>query len=335
MAELKSVDLCSGNSDRKVSSFEGLFYVILLVASGLSAYQTFNGFSYDLPWHLAFVVAFIVFLGLIMSNFKIKEAYIKNDSINKPLMMFGVFLVISLISNTNAFYSFFLKKDIVNQTQKNAFNDFEKGNEILLQELGKTESMREYFEKKRQLDIEVANLKRQIVDRNNPGMGEKSLEHLNAIESILNERVTRLNAPQDFNRLQMYADEMEDMIYRQFKNSLSSDTRAIYELQNKIEKSIKSHKDKILTEAWSKKETDSMDYDLKSFEKESEKLIGKNIELPIINTSADEIGSLTYTLNNFFHGINLPSIILSVFISLILDMIPLMISLSLFKKEEE
>jgi len=319
---------------KKESFFDELFYIILLVVSGFSAYQTFNGFSYDLPWHLAVVIAFIVFLGLIMSNFKIKEAYIKNEDIKKPLILFGVFLVISLISNTNAFYSFFLKKDIVNQTQKNAFNDFEKGNEILLQELGKTQSMKNYFEKKRQLDIEVANLKRQIVDPNNPGMGEKSLEHLNAIESILNERVTRLNTPQDFNRLQKYADEMEDMIYGQFKNSLSSDTKAIYELQNNIKVSIKNHKDKILTEAWSKKETDSMDYDLKSFEKESKKLIGKNIELPIINTSADEIGSITYTVNNFSHGTDLSSIISSVFISLIIDMIPLLISLLLFKKEE-
>jgi len=322
---------------QEIDVFEIAYRVVLVVASGFGAYQTFNGFRTDLDFEGAFVFAFLVFFGLILSNWMIKTERLKNASIKFPLILFISFMFISLLANTNSFYSSFLKKDIVGQTQKNAFIEFEKGNEILLQELRKTPYMENYFEKKKRLDTEVQNLKTQITDPNNGGMGEKSLEHLLNIErNILGSSVTRLTAPQKTpDELQKYADSMESIIYDQFKNSLSNDIKKIHDLQNKIDESIKTHKTNILEQKWSKQETDAMDYDLKSLEKESEILTQKNIELPSINTSADEIGSITYTVNNFIDGINVSAIFLALFFSIILDIVPLGFTFWLSRQKEQ
>jgi len=164
-------------------------------------------------------------------------------------------------------------------------------------------------------------------------MGVEAVVHWNNIESLLGVTLVRLNPPEGMDNLRNYANELKRIINEQYENSLPVNVRILYNLRKEINTSLKNHHSKILTHQWNKNETDFMKDDLERFKAQTEELVHENIELPSINNTADDIGHIDYTFNNFINGINKASMMVSILFALILDLIPVMISLSLFKKE--
>lgn len=319
--------------------FDIIFSTIVVLAAGFSGYTTYLGFSYDLPVLASIVIATIIGLGLLIINFKIREHRIKGDGVGKPLIAFSIFLIFSFISNTNAIYTYFLANDIVGKTQVNAWESFDEGTSAILAVLDKHDSIVEREQVKQQLVIARKNLIDQISDPANPGMGEKAQRHLAEVESILDVKTTRLQPPSgsaSHEAYVEYANTLDVLIITLFDEKYQSGKSAEIELfREKINGLRNFYSEKVILKEYSSDTTDLMYNDLKSLQVEAEKLVESEVHVPVINVTADDIGSFQYTWTNFIDGIAIPAIILSILLSLMLDILAPLLSLLLYKHEVE
>ena len=179
----------------EATTFDVIYSVIAVITALFSAYTTFLGFSYDLPYLLSVPIAVIVGLGLLAMNFLIRDARKEGASVLKPLIVLLVIFVFSFISNTNAIYTRFLQDTIVADTQENAWLVFDSETSVLLDAIDRHELSTEAMRLQRDLDIARRNLKEQITDERNPGMGELAQRHLREINLMLGTQLTPLRAP--------------------------------------------------------------------------------------------------------------------------------------------
>ncbi|MEM6406445.1 MAG: hypothetical protein AAF669_07650 [Pseudomonadota bacterium] len=121
----------SGNNTN-MDGLDLIFKLIALLASGFSGYTTYLGFDYDFPKLMAITLAVMVGLGLLMINFKLRQSRIVGESVGKILLALLFVLPFSFISNTNAIYTFFMEKDVVEKTQIEAWKNFDAGTSKLL-----------------------------------------------------------------------------------------------------------------------------------------------------------------------------------------------------------
>ena len=318
--------------------FDIIFSVIVVLASSFSAYTTYLGFSYDLPLVASAVIAIIIGLGLFMINMKIKAYKKDGQSLIPPLTAFFFFLLFSFISNTNAIYTYFLQKDIVSKTQIKAEKDFDMGTAMILSSLNKNEITTKALLVKQKLDVETRNLYNQMLDPQNPGLGRKAKEHLSEIERILGVTITKLRSPKHNSSRQEYkvfADNLIDLINRQFNTKyMLGSPKNIEFFKDKILELKTIYKSSIINKEFKRDITDAMARDLSSLSIEAREMINFKGEVPIINTSADDIGSFNYTWTNFSNGINKSAIILSILLSLMLDTLSPILAILLYRQRE-
>ena len=337
MTEFPDADPYLDGERRTFSLFDALFAMIAVLASTFSGYTTYKGFAFDLPNALAIIIAVIIGSGLLMINFRLRSSRIAGDSIVPALFAFLIFFVFSFLSNTNAIYTFFLERDIVGETQTKAWHDFDVGTQAILAALDKNQTTIEVSRLKQGLDVARANLRRQITDPANPGLGEKSRLHLEEIETLLGVQLTRLQPPAPsapLSRHQAYAESLDELILQAFATQFEttrSSAQDILSFRDKIEKLRALYEDTIYQKEFSRDTTDSMRADLESIAVEARSLIGFQGDVPIIDTSADDIGSFQYTWTNFANGIKLPAIILSILLSIMLDILAPVLSVLLYR----
>jgi hypothetical protein len=75
--------------------------------------------------------------------------------------------------------------------------------------------------------------------------------------------------------------------------------------------------------------------DLNSIAYRAGELLPENLEIGQINNEADEIGSFRYTWRNFVNLISPTAIILSVLLGALLDLLAPLLSMLLYRYEEE
>lgn len=326
---------------RPITAFDIVFAIIAILASGFSGYTTYLGFSYDLPFLLSLVMAIIVGLGLLIINFKIKENRVRGEDVGRTLIAFLLFFVVSFISNTNAIYTYFLKNDIVGETQIAAWHTFDEGTQEILTALGQNQVSMESARIKQSLDIARRNLRNQITDAANPGLGPRAREHLEEVETILGVELTRLQPPgrgAPMARFDEYAYRLDDQIESAFATqhqTTRSLAHVISTFAAKINKLRSLYSDQINRKEYDSNTTDLMQTDLASIYLEAEKLIGYSGPRPQINNATDDIGSFQYTWNNFYNLTNVPAIILSIILSIMLDILTPVLSLLLYKCDVE
>jgi hypothetical protein len=341
MPEFPTDTFGPGDEPRPVTVFDLAFTVIAVLASSFSGYTTYLGFSYDLPTLLSVVMAVIIGLGLLVINFKIRDARLSGDDLGPPLLAFSLFLVFSFISNTNAIYTYFLENDIVGETQEEAWRNFDRGTATVLAAIAEHPISIEGAQVKQDLDVARRNLRNQVTDRGNPGLGPQAREHLQEIETILGAPLTRLQPPPPSAPIaehERYADRLDELILEVFATqnaNLRSAQYAVDSLRARIEKLRALYQDLITRKQYSREITDGMKNDFDTLVVQARQLIGFDAELPTINTTADDIGSFQYTWQNFYDGTNLPAIILSILLSIMLDVLTPILSLLLYKPEVE
>lgn len=318
--------------------FDIVFTIIVILASSFSAYTTYLGFSYDLPQLASGVIAAIIGLGLFIINMKIKEYRQSGQSIFRVMLAFFFFLIFSFISNTNAFYTYFLQKDIVPKTQIQAEKDFDKGTSVILAAIDKNEITLKAARIKQDLDIAKRNLYNQMIDPANPGLGTKAKEHLAEVETILGVHLTKLKSPParaSLNQHKVFADHLAALVDEQFETKyIRGRTENLEAFKNNIEKRRILYRTSIINKEFNKDITDAMGRDLASIKIKAEKLIDFKGDVPQINTTADDIGSFNYTWVNFVDGINKSAIILSVLLSLMLDTLAPVLAILLYRRKE-
>ena len=323
---------------RKVTYFDAVFTLIVVLASSFSAYTTYKGFSYDIPPFLAVVLAVIIGLGLVAINFKIRDAKINRHSLAGSLTAFAFVFVFSFVSNSNAIYTYFLQGDIVRETQEVAWEVFDRETSNLKDALLADEAVAAFEADRKRLQVARRNLSRQLVDERNPGRGVIAREHLIEVERILGSKVTDLSPPSATAVIaehRRYADQLDALIEEQAKTVFAHHpAQAFRGLLNRIDKLRQLYGSQIRKRQYDSQTTALMKQDLQTLGVETENLLNEDLEIELINDTADEIGSFRYTWRNFFNWISPAAIVLSVLLGALLDVLAPMLSLTLYRYEE-
>ena len=324
-------------STRKATFLDVIFGLMVLTATGFSTYTTYKGYSYDFPIFLSVAVAIIVGLGLLGTNFAIRQSRIDATGIAGPFTFFFLVFVFSFVSNTNAIYTYFLERDIVGQTQETAWSVFDAGTTKIVSSVDSLAAVQRERETRRKINIERKNLQAQITDPNNPGLGEEAQRHLQAINGLLDEPLTPLKPPNptapmaqisDYaNRLDIFIDEQYE---RQFNNS---SVAKIYVFVEEINGKRDIYEGLIVKKEYDSAITDAMKMHLDQITGKAGEMIGFSDEIEQINNTADQIGSFTYTWNNFSNFINPAAILLSILLGAMLDLLTPLMSILLFKPD--
>jgi flagellin-like protein len=91
----------------------------------VSGWATYIGFSVDLPKLVALVLAVAIALFLTGLNFELRKRKRAASSLWGTLVMLAFVVIISFLANTNAIYSYQIRRDIVGQTQEAAWRVFD------------------------------------------------------------------------------------------------------------------------------------------------------------------------------------------------------------------
>lgn len=319
--------------------FDVVFTLAAWLTGLFSGWTTYLGFSVDLPKVLAAFFAILIGLCLVAINFRLREARRKALGLAGPLVMLAVVFVISFISNTNAIYSYFVARDIVSDTQEEAWRVFDSETSKILGAIGEVPAYTALEDRKSRLVTLRENLKTQIVDSRNPGFGEIAQAHYREVEKILGTSLTSLRAPDPTappEQLKAYADRLDAFIVEQAEIQFHNDpAAALDDFRANIVKVRAFYESKMRGKEYSSDTTDLMARDLNGYAVKAIALMpAAKLQLKEINNTADEIGAFQYTWRNFLNWINPVAIVLSCILATLLDLLVPLLTLLLYRPDE-
>jgi hypothetical protein len=308
---------------RQGTFMDVLFSVAVWLTCLVSGWATYVGFSVDLPKLIALVLAVAISLFLVGLNFELRKRKRAASSLWGTLLMLSFVVIISFLANTNAIYSYQIRRDIVGQTQEEAWRVFDSETGKILSAIAEVPEVAALEDRRRRLDVARQNLKTQIVDQRNPGFGELAQAHYADVVKILGVDLTPLRAPDPTaptEQLAAYANRLDAFIEEQAQTQFKNDPAAPYvDLRADIEKVKSFYEGKMRLKEYSADTTDLMTRDLDGYAVSARELLPGELELRSINNTADEIGSIQYTWRNFINWISPTAIVIAILVSFILD----------------
>ena len=326
--------------DREAPSgtwFDVIFALIVILASGFSAFTTYLGFSKDLPLYMSVPIATIIGLGLLGVNFRIRAARIDDSALAGPFLVFAIVFVFSFISNTNAFYSRLIEGDIVRETQDEAWRLFDEESTKALKVIDDHPPYQDELRKLAEIENEITRLEEQITDPRNPGLGERARSHLERIEGLLETGVTDLVPPPPEARMREHEQYAAALVNHIRELIEERRTRGVVYGYSALHEEIQSrrnvHLRRVDARDYRRDHTDEMHRDLGWIENEVNRRISPNPELDLdeINDKADEVGKFKYTWRNFVEAVSPVAIALSVVLGALLDLLAPTMSLALYR----
>jgi hypothetical protein len=237
--------------------------------------------------------------------------------------MLSFVVIISFLANTNAIYSYQIRRDIVGQTQEEAWRVFDSETSKIVRAIADVPAVAALEDRRRSLDVARQNLRTQIVDQRNPGFGELAQAHYREVTKILGTDLTPLRAPEPTapaEELAAYANRLDAFIEEQAEIQFKNDPGAAYlDLRADIDKVKSFYEGKMRLKEYSSDTTDLMTRDLDGYAVSARELLPAVPEIETINNTADEIGSIQYTWRNFVNWISPAAIAIAVLVSFILD----------------
>lgn len=337
-----SVDFIMDHEDeqpKRGSLFDVVLVVIIVLTATFSAYTTYVGFSFDFPALLAVFLCIVIGLALLAINLVIRNSRRQGLPLAGPLTAFGIVFVFSFISNTNAIYTFFIQRDIVGQTQEAAWQVFDAETNRVLAAIAGIPEVAAFADLQARLQVARQNLSRQIRDARNPGFGELAQRHFREIEQLLGLELTPLRAPPttaSMPQQEAYATELDGFIEEQAQIQFGNNAAApILAFRERIDELRAFYEGKMINKEYDRDTTDLMARDLNSIAFRAGELLPEDLGIGAINNEADEVGSFRYTWRNFVNLISPMAIILSVLLGALLDLLAPLLSVLLYRYEEE
>jgi uncharacterized integral membrane protein len=337
-----SVDFIMDHEDerpKRGSLFDVVLVVIIVLTASFSAYTTYVGFSFDFPALLAVFLCIVIGLALLAINLVIRNSRRRGLPLAGALTAFGIVFVFSFISNTNAIYTFFIQRDIVGDTQEAAWQVFDADTNRVLAAIGSIPEVAAFADLQARLQVARQNLSRQIQDARNPGFGELAQRHFREVEGLLGLELTPLRAPATtapMPQQEAYANELDAFIEEQAQIQFGNDPAApILSFRDRIDELRSFYEGKMINKEYDRDTTDLMARDLNSIAFRAGELLPEDLGVGEINNEADEVGSFRYTWRNFVNLISPMAIILSVLLGALLDLLAPLLSVLLYRYEEE
>ena len=324
---------------QKGTYFDVIFALIVLLASGFSAFTTYLGFSKDLPLYMSIPIAVIIGLGLLGVNFKIRSTRINDGALAGPFLVFFIVLVFSFISNTNAFYSRLVEDDIVRETQDDAWLLFDRESVKALKIIEDNPQYQDELRRIAEVENEITKLRDQITDPHNRGLGERAQEHLRRIEKLLETDLTDLVPPSSeaaMSEHEQYATRLERHIRELIEERRTRGVVYGYSaLHEQIQIKRKIHQQRVHAKDYRRDYTDEMHRDLIWIENQTNRRLSPSPKLKLeeVTDKADEIGKFKYTWRNFVEFVSPVAIALSVVLGALLDILAPAMSLALYRPQ--
>lgn len=309
------------------SYLDVIFTGIVVIAAGFSSYTTYLGFSKDLPLEMSIAIAAMIGLGLLGLNFKLRHARKGEGSAAGALGVFAMIFVFSFLSNTNAFYSLFIEKDIVRETQAEAWSVYERESTRALGAFDDDPAYQAELARMAEVENELTKLREQITDPRNLGMGERARGHLERIEELLQTRATEF-APPAAGAGRAEHVEYADALDRHIRTLMAERSkRGVVDGRTSVHEEILTrrslHEVRVAAGDYDRRHTEEMKRDLEWTENQVNRWLEPEppMALEPINDEADEVGKFKYTWRNFVEWVSPVAIMLAVLLGALLDLI--------------
>jgi hypothetical protein len=317
------------------------FYVASLIFAIFSGYQTFRGYESTLTKVWAIALGFIaaLFLFYLTVEFISRRVY-GHKSTTPIILALCIIIFISFPANFNSLYNFFTKEkgNLSELAINSAWTTFDQNIKKSKEALSKIPDANLIQNKFSQIENERNNLRTQITDMHNPGLGKKAKDHLKRIEALLGQDITSLQPPKtgsSANEFQMYADNLDDLIRKIIDTKFQKDEDKYSKIIAEINTKHKLYSDNIQN-----KPTDtSIIIDLARTSKEIEnslKAIGVPIEFDTIHTEPAKTGEIPSTFVTAYMEMPQPMTTLFVtVISLMIDILVPILGVLIFSPGDE
>lgn len=327
-----------------------LLFIFLLTALGFTSYQTAKGYESAIgtipAWLLAMLCAGM--LGVLAMSLR---TALRNSE-KTALIWLGCFLVagVSFAGNFNSFYTGFIKNELIKdelEAKRRALDEIHTRSETALADKGFTQLQRDVEALKKQL-------RAQIVNDGNPGLGPEARLVLKQIEQKLKESFTpEVAADRTTQSLEKLADRYDAQIDAKLEAKRISLVENAVERQKaqlankgKYAEAIKSVDESLARIALDKSPNSQADA-IRSIQKsvEAYSRIGAQTKssLPTsvsfdydtrITLESDKAGSIDHSFNSALKHLGHFAVWLSVFLAFFIDMgVPLVIRMSYSKSD--
>ena len=205
--------------------------VITVICLGISFYQVTIGYK-DLVgnYWLSGLISLVIVLILFYLAYEIREQRRQNQSIAKYLIAYLVFVLFSFAGNFNAFYTQFMKGELLKAElieKHDAFSKLREDAKLALESSTQDISP--------QINQLVSQLSSQIRNPSEPGCGSKCEEVLITLEGLLGTKITRLKSGDKNFLIQEYKKLVEDARQSRLEVAKSTDkNRLIEQIDNDI-----------------------------------------------------------------------------------------------------
>jgi hypothetical protein len=302
-----------------------IILIITFLCLGISFVQMMRGYREFGGLLISGVFSFVVVLILFYLIFELHKAKKENKSVVWILAWYMFFVLVSFAGNFNAFYTFFMKNELLKTEVEEKYSDLSKLRADAEVALYKSKKIDEKV-----MDL-MSQLKVQIESRNEPGCGPKCEALLQNIEAALGHQLTRIKALP--NKKVLSEDQMKDSLdklvngYRRLvigdeqTNLLAAMDQDIALLQPDVEASIKS------PELYAQETVSKIVNKFNLHALNVRKLAGENYKVEMA-LSADnaELGKISQTFNSASHHLGHWGTWVSGFAALMVDLfVPLFV----------
>jgi hypothetical protein len=311
-----------------------IILIITFVCLGISFVQMARGYSEFGGLVISAPLSFVVVLILFYLVFEIHKARKENQSVAKFFAMYLFFVLLSFAGNFNAFYTFFMKDELLKtevEEKMAAFYKLRAEAELALYESKGVN--------KTVMDL-MSQLRVQIESRNEPGCGPKCEILLKDIEKALGRRLTRIketsskrNMPEDSRKqsLDKLVDDYRRVIIGDEQTALlRSMDEDVITLQKDAETAVKS------PELYATETIGKIVNKYNTYAVNVTKLAGENFKgVPSLGVDNAELGKISETFRSAQRHLNHWGTWFSGFAALMIDLFVPLFVLSVTKAGDD
>jgi hypothetical protein len=310
------------------------YYVLVVVAIGLSTYLTYYGFVRSVPT-LAIPIAAVVGIVLFVVDISIQRYRENGKSIILPLAVFILPALISGASNFNTVYTAFMQGDVSRATLTEQYGIFRDDLVATQSALANDPTISREIVERDEIEALLQNLWTQCTDPGRPGCGQRARDLIQQINSRLERPVTDLAFPgggSTADQIRPVFQNFSNLVYENKDSEASSEAYVEYRnLASFIDESLAKFRDidfdVDITEA--RVLLSEMSEISKEVERRANPLLPANQvrEHSELDPEAGKLGEIIYTVKNgLFDVPNLSATIFALFIALFVDFMPIIVA---------
>jgi len=315
---------------KKQSDGAGFFFILTLIFLGISVWQTGLGYQLMFGKILAWLFSFCLGFTMLYLLIQIRRNRINGVSAIGPLIAYIIVAIFSFWGNFNALYTRFnedelYKKELLNKKEDLAGSIVMAKKELLKVDPESISLITEVNSLKRQL-------KMQILDQANPGVGDRAKIIINDLENKLGQRLTIFSGTPD-QLAAKYIENIENILDVKLNVAMLMRSREliddITDVYDKALEAIDKALDDNANVAKARKAIKEGVFAINDIGSKTKNFVGEDYEYKKAVFVNQEVGKLSHTAKSALSGENNFSALITFLVAVAIDgLIPLVVFLS-------